>query len=309
MAGKTDMERVGLFKEMGYTTIGDKYSTKGTSFNDAAHKSKQMLPGGSKTRSSLQSGYFDDKYNRVMEGEAYSDPVKRRRQERIQQSKKNIGKAFLPSNGDKKPSGIGNHYGTFSGSVGAFSPVKKSGKAYKSPGKNVITNPGRKGTGFGYVNLTIGKSYTYSSNSFDKGKELRWRELEEHRKAMKGGSFKLNMHPKAYFDGNPYASDRPLPPLKANKQSTEKKGVHPFKPSSPAKKIAGMKAGTFDPYPSHSEDPYRVKSKKGPPSMNSSGKIFMPTPGPKSAPTNSIINQNVVRRINGNNFRIAQPSF
>lgn len=46
-------------------------------------------------------------------------------------------------------SGLGNHYGTLSGPVPALSPVKKAGKAHKSDGKNVITNPSKKGTGYG----------------------------------------------------------------------------------------------------------------------------------------------------------------
>ena len=62
-----------------------------------------MLPGGSKSKTSTQSGYFDKSFVRVMEKEAYSDPVKRRRQERISQSKKNLGKAFMPSHSGKKP--------------------------------------------------------------------------------------------------------------------------------------------------------------------------------------------------------------
>ncbi|XP_071479298.1 cilia-and flagella-associated protein 96-like [Diadema antillarum] len=300
--GKTDMERIGLFQEMGYVSIGDRYVPPGSKpFNEAAHKAKQMLPGGSKTRSALQAGYFDEKFNRVFESEAYSDAVKRRRQDRLKESNKNIGKAFLPSSGDKKPSGLGNHYGTLSGAIPAFSPVGKGAKSHKAPGRNVITNPGKKGTGFGYPALTIGKGYQYSSNPYDKGKELRRKHLEQHKAALKGGAFRLNMHPKSYFDQNPYASDRPLPPLKA-KIST-KKDVKPFRPSHPAKEIAGMKAGTFDPYPSHSNDPYRPKAKKGPPPTNSSGKIFTPSPGPKSAPTSSIINQNVIRSINSTNFR------
>lgn len=61
-----------------------------------------MLPGGSKVRSALQAGYFDDKYTRVFESEGYSDAVKRRRQDRLKESKKNIGKAFLPSSGEKQ---------------------------------------------------------------------------------------------------------------------------------------------------------------------------------------------------------------
>lgn len=60
-----------------------------------------MLPGGSKTRSARQDGYFDSKFNRIMEAESYSDPVKRRRQERLKQTNFNLGKAFVPSSGEK----------------------------------------------------------------------------------------------------------------------------------------------------------------------------------------------------------------
>lgn len=300
--GKNDMERIGLFQEMGYVTIGDKYATPGSKpFNDAAHKGKQMLPGGSKTISALQAGYFDEKFARVMEGEAYSDAVKRRRQDRLKESKRNISKAFLPSSGDKKPSGLGNHYGTLGGPVGAFSPAARLGKPYKSPGRNVVTNPSKKGTGYGYPNLLVGKQYSYSSNPYDKGKELRRKDQVASRSAMKGGAFKLNMHPRTYFDSNPYYADKPLPPLK--KKPVGKSDIKPFKPSSPAKVIGGSKAGTFDPYPSHSNDPYKPKVQKGPKPMNSSGKIFTPSPGPKSAPTSSIVNQNVIRSINSSNFR------
>ena len=45
--------RVGLFSEVGYTTIGDKYpkvDPNSRPFNTEAYKKKQMLPGGSKTR-------------------------------------------------------------------------------------------------------------------------------------------------------------------------------------------------------------------------------------------------------------------
>ncbi len=72
-------------------------------FNVSASKGKQILPGGSKTKSALQSGYFDKSFVRTLEGEAYSDAVKRRRQERIKESKKNISKAFMPSHAGKLP--------------------------------------------------------------------------------------------------------------------------------------------------------------------------------------------------------------
>lgn len=62
-------------------------------------------------------------------------------------------------------------------------------------------------------------------------------------------------------------------------------------------KDGGMKAGTFDAYPSHSADPFRAKpaGARNPSAVNKSGKTYVPPPGPKSAPTTSILDQNIVR--------------
>ena len=70
-------------------------------------------------------------------------------------------------------SGAGNHYGTFSGTIGAFSPVMKGKKAAESPGKNFLTNPPKKGTGFGYLNVTIGAPPKYMSDAYERARELR----------------------------------------------------------------------------------------------------------------------------------------
>jgi len=299
---KSDMERIGVFQEMGYTTIEDRYKkSSALSFNDQATKGKQMLPGGSKARSALQAGYFNDKFNRVLEGEAYSDPIKIRRQNRLKENQKNIAKPFLPSSGDKKPSGLGNHYGTLTGPIGAFSPTEKGKKAYKSPGKNIYSNPGKKGTGFGYVAVTIGKYQTHQPDDYDRCKEIVKRENEDHRRKLKGGAFKLNMHASTYFDSNPYRSDRGLPPLK--KEPAKASHVNPFKPSSPGKVPAGMKAGTFDSYPSHSTDQYNVMNNRPVHVVNKSGKIFMPSAGPKSAPVLSTVNHNVSKSVNCQNYK------
>lgn len=53
--------------------------------------------------SALQAGYFDPQFVRIFEGEAYSNPVQLRRRYRLAESKKNVGSAFLPSDGDKLP--------------------------------------------------------------------------------------------------------------------------------------------------------------------------------------------------------------
>ena len=71
-------------------------------FNDAAGHGKQMLSGAPKSKSALPAGYFSDKFSRILEGEAYSDQVKMRRQYRQKEAQKNIGKPFIPSSGEKK---------------------------------------------------------------------------------------------------------------------------------------------------------------------------------------------------------------
>ncbi|KAK3722098.1 hypothetical protein QZH41_019843 [Actinostola sp. cb2023] len=288
---KNDLNRVGLFSELGYVSIGDPYKARTSNFNTAAHKGKQILPGGSKTKSSIQDGYFDKKFNRIMEHEAFSDPVKRRRQERLKAAKQNIGKAFVPSNGDKLPSGAGNHYGTFAGPVSAFSPLGKGKKPHESPGKNFLTNPPKQGTGYGYLHVTIGNSHKYMSDGYDRAKEQRKADMERSIKNRKGAAFKLNLHPKDFFDGNPYKSDTGLPPLKDLRKPIP--DFKPFKQSSPAKETGGCKAGCFDIYPSHSADPYMVKKKKS--DTAERVRIFRPSPGPKSTPMRSIVNQNVER--------------
>ncbi|EMP32227.1 UPF0602 protein C4orf47 like protein [Chelonia mydas] len=254
--GKSDMERIGLFSEMEYVTIGDKYVTHYMRpFNEAASKNKQMLPGGTKMLSALQAGYFEPQFVRVFEGEAYSNPVQLRRRYRLAESKKNMGKAFLPSNGVKLP----------------------------------------------YPNLTIGKQYPHSSEVYEIGKMNAKKVHEDHLRLVKGGPFKLNLYPREYFDINPYFDDKPLAPAK--KPTPEKPVAHPFKPSSPAKKAGGMKAGTFDPYPSHSAEPYVVKYSK-PITTNKEGRIFHPPPGSKSRPSTSIMALNVTSSMGYGNRNI-----
>jgi len=71
-------------------------------FNESAGHGKQMLAGGRKSKSALPSGYFTDKFSRILDGESYTDAVKLRRQDRMKESQKNIGKPFVPSSGEKK---------------------------------------------------------------------------------------------------------------------------------------------------------------------------------------------------------------
>lgn len=70
-------------------------------FNTTAYRGRQMQAGVARQRNALQSGFFES-FTRIFEREALSDPVRLARQHRIQQAKKNVGKAFLPCNGVKE---------------------------------------------------------------------------------------------------------------------------------------------------------------------------------------------------------------
>ena len=61
------------------------------------------------------------------------------------------------------------------------------------------------------------------------------KEVEVDKALMKGGSFKLNMHPRDYFDENPYKTDKPLPPVR--KATPTKEPTKPFRPSNPGKLV------------------------------------------------------------------------
>jgi len=308
---KTDMERLGLFSEMGYTSLGDKYpkqNPKSKVFHESAFKGKQMLPGGSKTRSALQAGYFSGNFQRVMEGEAYTDSIKNKRQARTAQNSKNISaKSWLPSSFTKKPSGLGNYYGTFAGVHPSFSPQKIPQKAHKQVGRNFTTTPGKRGTGYGYNNITFQLYPAHSVELYNHAKNLRRQARLEHEKKVKAGPFKLSNKPTIYFDVNPFKADQPIkakPPKPSNDKSQFKLKA-PFRPSNPGKKIAGCKAGTFESYPKHSVDLYSTKpldfAGRGP-SKDGKKSIFHPSPGPKSTPTKSILDLNVTKSINRNNY-------
>ena len=76
------------------------------------------------------------------------------------------------------------------------------------------------------------------------------KEIAAHKNATKGGAFKLNMHPRAYFDPNPYVSDRPGRRGGSAGLPTKKDDSKPFKPSSPGKKVTKIR---FVPQPLYSK--------------------------------------------------------
>ena len=124
--GKAAMERVGLFSEVGYISIGmntdatwrifdqnhlkisflgDRYKNAhpdSKPFNQNAFKGKQMMTSRNIKQTALQTGYFESKFNRILTGEAYIEPTQVKKQRRIERSRKMIGrKIWFPSDGQK----------------------------------------------------------------------------------------------------------------------------------------------------------------------------------------------------------------
>ncbi|XP_056239143.1 UPF0602 protein C4orf47 homolog isoform X3 [Seriola aureovittata] len=266
---KSDMERLGVFKEMSYISSGDKYTPPSSRpFNESAYRSRQMQAGVATQRCALQSSFFDKSFKRVFEREALSDPLRLAQQNRIQQAKKNLGKAFLPSNGVKKLCGSGSYYGTLSGPVEAMSPLTVTWKPHRSPGRNIISSPPKKGSGYSYPNITLSRLQLYVSEPYDRAREALKREAAIHRSRFRDGPFKLNLHPRDYFQAG------------------------------------GMKAGTFDSYPSHSADPFIIRRPK--PTVKEP--LFRPAPGPKTSPVKSIITVNVNRSVHSANYISTIPA-
>ncbi|XP_071313948.1 LOW QUALITY PROTEIN: cilia-and flagella-associated protein 96 [Trachinotus anak] len=304
--GKTDMERLGVFKEMSYIFKGDNYTPPTCPFNESFYRSQQRLRWTcmAQQRCALQSGFFNKSFKRIFECEALSDPLRLARQNHIQQAKKNLGKAFLPSNSVKKPCGSGSYYGTLSGPLEAMSPLTVTWKAHRSPGRNIITSPPKKGSGYSYPNVTLSRPELYVSEPYDRAREALKKEAVIQHSRFRDGPFKLNLHPTDYFQVNPYHGDQPLPPAHRPTPPSQSLSAVPFKPPSPSKRAGGMKAGTFDSYPSHSADPFITHRHK--PSINKP--VFRPTAGPKSTPVKSIITINVNRSVHSTNYTSTVPA-
>ena len=141
---------------------------------------------------------------------------------------------------------------------------------------------------------------------------------------MKGKAFKLNNHPADYFDHNPFKRVNINKPAEAEAQKVKLKAwflpfefescsnmahiiwhqhgvrrtlikITPFQTISPSNRC-------FQSYPTHSYDPY-VPPKKQEKKINKPKGLFMPTSGPKSCPTPSVTQQNILKSVNQSNYK------
>lgn len=304
MAVRTDNERLGFFSEPQYVTIGDKYkSNSGTKpFNMDAYKKKQMMTSSTKKKTTGSGdGYIDPQFKRIFAGEAAYDPVKTRRKEQLKSKKANIVPTpFQYTGGVKKLAGSGSNVGTFAGQIKSMDPRDKGKGKHESPKRNFTTNPGKKGTGYGYLAVTIGKFPDYKTSPYDALHQKEAKAAKAAKAKMVGSTpFKL-MNPEegGVFTDNPYKATKAQPSRKT-KAAPIKKIEVPFVPSRPGgtMKSGGKNLGTLDKFTYVGEKP-RKKEKVKPPLKGQ----WRPTSNMKGKITKSVTTMNSTRGMTRSNF-------
>lgn len=301
---KSDLEKTGLFRETGFISIGDPYVAPGSGALPPQHKGKQLVVPTTKSRTATMDGYFDPKYPRILEGEASYDPVKQARKDRKEAATKNVGSAFFPPSAPKSSGGPGNTFGTFTGKIEHFSAASEPPAKPEAPKRNFYTNPGKKGTGYGYLGVTFGTYAKHPEEPYEAAREQARKEYEEHKTKMRSGAFKVHTAGAPVFDGNPYKSDGAAKERGEPEKPEEKKKLMPFYRARPGLSMThgGKYTGTFDKYPTHSDEP--PPEKKSPVHE----KVFRPPFRAKSRPVQSVISRNVTRHVNAVTYRSVNVS-
>jgi hypothetical protein len=210
MPSKNDQARLGIFQELSYVTIDDKYDKRGAL--DSRYRGKQFITApvkGGKTNDSTFSPFSP-----LMVGERYTTSEAHERKYRGEMKKRNITTApFKPSSPPKRNTGLGNYYGTIGKKyehetdwLHDTSPRKKSEKVEQ---RNIVTAPAKKGT-YGVPGTQLG---VYASKVGSKGVV---------------GEY--------VYKGEPYDLARQAEQEQKKLSDTSKVADKPFKPTSPAKK-------------------------------------------------------------------------
>ncbi|KAJ3103933.1 hypothetical protein HDU97_009745 [Phlyctochytrium planicorne] len=205
---RQDLDRIGLFSEASYISAKEPFvERKNEGFLANRVKGKQFLTTPPKKGHNTRDAYFDKDFIRLFEvlwfrsfygpdqliqNEPYTDLVVLRRRYRLQQKEKNISTVpFKPSSVPPKPSGSGSLYGTIDQQWPLpkkdLLPLRSAPVEEKRESKpNFLTKPPKKGTGYGYPNVTIGKPYEYVSDPYDRYVEISRKERLESKKKMIG---------------------------------------------------------------------------------------------------------------------------
>ncbi|EGD77836.1 hypothetical protein PTSG_09469 [Salpingoeca rosetta] len=272
---------MGFFGQPAFVTINDPYNKK------------EKLPPAAKGRQMMtlrQNRPFDNP-PRAFEGEAYHDAVKQRRKEERRSKKKQLTYKFTPS---------GTGHDTFSGPVKYFSPQQRPQKKAPKEPSNFYTNPSKKGSGFGYANVTLSRTLPYIPSEYDRADKLRRKEEKAAKSKMKGKAFKSvcgNGKTSRLFDDNPFREPEKKIKAKPKSAPPQKKVDIPFKPTATvasrhAKPGASSTLDTFSKF-DYKPEPYKKKTPK--PKGKPLGPPFRPCAPAKSSYSQSISGMHAMR--------------
>jgi len=336
MFKQTAQETFGWFNRPPYESSREPYKNVVVKFRDTDDNAKPKgntkgirvkldqppfkSDGEMKSRNATQDGYFDQQFRRVFEKEGPGrrsftiGPKKGPQNGRVKLEQP----PYVPPSPGKLNSGLGNYYGTFSGKWSHWDPTARNPGPLVFEHTNFLTSPAKKGTGYGYIGVTLNKYPEYKSEPYKAAATM-----ANLVKGKLGGRVKISdspfvstIHSQELFDnGDCYRpAKKPVKPPKAKKPLgfVPFKQEQPFTPSNPGKKDGGCRAGGFAKWPSYApKDPYKrmgpeyLKDEK-----NKDGKTYLPinTTCPMSQRFNSHITQIVKKEINTHNYKTRAPS-
>ncbi|KAF5271072.1 hypothetical protein FQR65_LT00491 [Abscondita terminalis] len=273
--GKPDIERLGVFVEMSY-------------LNGKGYVSPYGKPKRLKGISAI------DSWN----GEI---PKQKPPPENLKKKKKKKP-PYRPPGGNKMHSTPGDHYGTFSGPIKAFSGKCRKIPPKKREPKYFSTNPGKKG-GYGYLDICLSEYPEHLDEPYMVKSKKEFKMLD--------GPMITAHCPQPYFEPNPF-------PEKNTKNLRlyvrPKTRIFPlinedkWKPTGPAKWPGGCKAAGFDPYPPYMSDKCKKKRTKKK-SDEYNGPYLKQSMGFKTLLTRSILTLGVDLSCNAVNFKTFEPSY
>ncbi|VUZ44664.1 unnamed protein product [Hymenolepis diminuta] len=166
--------------------------------------------GYSKSKAANKDGYFDE-FKRAFTGDDQNGLIRRR-----SASEQRVQKYWVPPGAGKKLCGVGSQYGNFTTIIPSMDNSVREAPKKPISQPNFYTNPGKKGTGYGYANVAFsplpewqpGDGISSNLNA------ISVREInQKHVDLCLGRAPFINALSRGRdFDQNPYAGVDPLAP-------------------------------------------------------------------------------------------------
>ncbi|KAL0221039.1 hypothetical protein RCL1_000893 [Eukaryota sp. TZLM3-RCL] len=283
-AAKPDLCPLGYFSAPVFNTVGERYDPPKQL--DSRYKGAQMRTSGPKKGKTNDCTF--SAFETMYKNDPYVELNKIERKQELEKSKKRISTVPIrPPSPPKKATGSGllnPLFGTFSKLEYIPDKPKETKRGeYKNEPKPIYTSPSKKGSGYSFANVTIGKIPEYKADPITADHEQRKKQREEDAKRrVANAPFVSTSHSRDNFDNNvPYKYEPGA--FKEDKRNHGTSNLKPFIPSSPPK--SGCLGSTFSKFPEYKP----LGENQGTPKPRSaSTPVFRPSSTPKTTVCRSI---------------------